>query len=82
MLFRSIYELNDIDPRFWFAGKTAVIDYMIDIPSDASGQYTLYINLPDPKPVLRGNPDFSIRLANEEVWDSSTGYNKVMTFNI
>ena len=79
---KTVYELNDIDPRFWFAGKTTVIDQMIDIPADAAGKCTLYINLPDPKPVLHGNPDFSIRLANEDVWDSSTGYNKVMEFTL
>ena len=79
---KTVYEMNDIDPRFWFAGKTTIIDQMIDIPADAAGQCTLYINLPDPKPVLHGNPDFSIRLANEDVWDSSTGYNKVMEFTL
>ena len=79
---KTVYELDDIDPRFWFAGKTTVIDQMIDIPADAAGKCTLYINLPDPKPVLHGNPDFSIRLANEDVWDSSTGYNKVMEFTL
>lgn len=35
----------------------------------------------EPEPEV-DNPDFSIRLANEGVWDSATGYNKVLEFEI
>lgn len=79
---KAVYELNHIDPRFWFAGKTSVINETIRLPEDASGDCVLYLNLPDPKPTLHDNPDFSIRLANDEVWESATGYNKVLEFFI
>jgi hypothetical protein len=79
---KTVFELNHIDPRFWFANKTAVINETVKIPADASGLCTLYLNLPDPKPTLHDNPDFSIRLANEGVWESETGYNKVFEFEI
>ncbi len=74
---KTIFEQNDIDPRYWFAGETATIDRIIKIPADASGECTLYLNLPDPKEILHDNPNFSIRLANAKVWDESTGYNKI-----
>ena len=74
--------MNAIDPRYWVAGRTFNIDKVIRIPDDASGRCTLYLNLPDPKPTLHDNPLFSIRLANDDIWDETTGYNKILEFNI
>ena len=79
---KTVYEIKDVDPRFWFANKTSIINKSIKIPAGASGKCTLYLNLPDPKPVLRNKPEFSIRLANEDVWESATGYNKVLEFTL
>lgn len=79
---KTVYELNDVDPRYWFAGRTINIEKAISIPADASGKCTLYLNLPDPKPTLHDNPRFSIRLANDGIWNDDLGYNKVMEFNL
>ena len=79
---KTVYEQNDLDPRYWFAGQEVVIDRLVKIPADATGECTLYLNLPDPKPTLHDNPMFSIRLANENVWDEATGFNKVATFTL
>ncbi len=79
---KTVYEQKDVDPRYWFAGETVTLDRIIKIPADASGECTLYLNLPDPKPTLHDNPRFSIRLANEDVWDEETGFNKVATFTL
>lgn len=79
---KTVYELKDIDPRFWFANKTSVINETIQIPAEATGNCTLYLNLPDPKATLHDNPDFSIRLANADVWNADTGYNKVLEFTL
>lgn len=70
------------DPRFWMPGTTTRIDETIEIPSGLSGEYTLYLNLPDPASTLRENPMFSIQLANENIWDEDTGYNKLYSFNL
>jgi hypothetical protein len=43
---------------------------------------TLSLNLPDPAMTLRDNPLFSIQLANENVWNESTGFNKLYTFSL
>lgn len=79
---KTVYEQKDADPRYWFAGETVTLDRVIKIPSDASGECTLYLNLPDPKPTLHDNPLFSIRLANDGVWEEETGYNIVATFSL
>lgn len=79
---KTVYEFDDVDPRYWFAGRTVNIEKAIAIPSDASGNCTLYLNLPDPKPTLHDNPRFSIRLANDGIWNEDFGYNKIMDFNL
>lgn len=67
------------DPRYWMPGTTTAVDTSFDIPSGLSGEYTLWLNLPDPCKTLQGNPYFSIRLANEDTWDEATGYNRLKT---
>ena len=58
------------------------IEKTIAIPSDASGKCTLYLNLPDSKQTLHDNPRFSIRLANDGIWNDELGYNKIMEFTL
>lgn len=77
---KTVYELNDVDPRYWFAGERVTIDRTIAIPTDASGECKLYLNLPDPEAKLHDNPYFSIRFANGDVWEKETGYNKLIEF--
>ena len=79
---KSVYKQEDIDPRYWFAGETATIDRLIKVPAEASGNCTLYLNLPDPEVTLHDNPLFSIRLANDEIWNEESGYNKVIEFTL
>ena len=40
-----------------------------------TGEYGVYINLPDPYPTIHDNPMFSVRFANKDIWDEKTGYN-------
>ena len=79
---KTVYEFKDVDMRYWFAGETVTVDKLIDLTKDASGNCTLYLNLPDPKATLHDNPLFSIRLANEGVWNEKTGYNKIAEFKL
>lgn len=79
---KTVYELDDVDPRYWFAGRTINIEKTIAVPADASGSCTLYLNLPDPKPTLHDDPRFSIRLANDGIWNEELGYNTIMQFNL
>ena len=79
---RSVTHLRNVDPRYWFAGETITIDREIMIPDDASGDCAIYLNLPDPELSLRNNPLFSIRLANDGIWEEKTGYNKLIELKL
>lgn len=83
LIFRNIksgdvhsFEL-EADPRFWFVGSFS-LNETIPIPTDMpKGSYEILLNLPDPEPTLKNNPDFSIRLANENLWERETGFNNL-----
>ena len=75
------YPLNS-DPRYWMAGESVTVDQTLTLPSGISGEVTLWLNLPDPCENLRNNPLYSIRLANKDVWDEETGYNKLHTLTL
>ncbi len=79
---KTIFKLDDVDPRYWFANGTYNISETITLPAEASGSHSMYLNLPDPKTTLRNNPKFSIRLANDNIWEDSTGYNRLFDLNI
>jgi hypothetical protein len=68
------------DPRYWMGGETTVVDQTVELPSGLSGEYTICLNLPDPD--YRDNPLYSIRLANKDVWDEETGFNKLHTITL
>ena len=70
------------DPRRWMSGKFS-INAEIGIPSDApTGDYTIFMHLAPPEETLYKNPFYSIRLANEGIWDAKRGYNRLATINI
>lgn len=79
---KSITHLKTEDPRYWFAGETITIDRVIKIPENAAGDCAIYLNLPDPEFSLRNNPLFSIRLANDNMWDEKTGYNRLIELKL
>ncbi len=70
------------DPRFWMPEAPTTVDQNVTLPAGLSGELTLWLNLPDPCANLHGNPYYSIRMANEDIWDGNTGYNKLYTFNL
>jgi len=59
------------DPRNWHSGYNAVVSFFT--PTTAKG--TLYLELSDP--LIKDNPAYSIALANANVFDDATGYNKL-----
>ena len=79
---KTVFEQNDIDPRYWFAGEVITIAKTLKLPVDASGHCSLYLNLPDPKETLHDNPLFSIRLANDDIWEEESGYNRIADFTL
>jgi len=67
------------DPRLWVAGTTRQINFAKAIPADIPhGEYDIFLNLPDPTPKLHKRPEYSIRFANQNIWEASTGYNSLL----
>jgi len=74
------YKVNlcNRDPRYWFPNQSISINESIGIPNNIpSGTYSLFLNLNDPEPTLYNDPRYSIRFANQNVWESNTGYNRL-----
>ena len=79
---KHIFKVNT-DPRRWAAGSTTEVGAEITLPKNlTAGEYNVYLNLPDPYKSLSTRPEYSIRLANKEVWEPQTGYNKIHTIKI
>jgi hypothetical protein len=64
------------DPRLWMPGDTRIVEVEGGIPADAPvGSYDVLLNLPDAAPLLKNRPEYSIRLANKDVWEPAAGMN-------
>ncbi|MCL1467419.1 DUF4832 domain-containing protein [Argonema galeatum] len=67
------------DPRRWMPGTTKIVKIEGGIPKTMSpGVYEVLLNLPDPAPRLYNRPEYSIRFANKDVWETATGYNYLL----
>jgi len=75
----ALYQFNlNTDPRLWLGGQTITVNQTITLPSNIpSGNYALFLNLPDPASTLRNRPEYAIQLANQNVWEASTGFNNL-----
>ncbi|MBC8988198.1 DUF4832 domain-containing protein [Pedobacter sp. N36a] len=70
------FELS-ADVRKWYSGAVTVTEG-IPIPADfPAGDYEMLLQLPDAYASIANRPEFSIRLANANVWEEATGYNKL-----
>ncbi|RUT03093.1 hypothetical protein DSM106972_054010 [Dulcicalothrix desertica PCC 7102] len=68
------------DARRWFSQQQHQVNFSGSISVDMpKGTYEVLLNLPDPTPQLYERPEYSIRLANQDVWEPSTGYNSFLT---
>ena len=66
------------DPRRFAPGSTTTISHEFCLPSDMpAGTYALLVGLADPVPVLAPRPEYAIRLANQNTWEVSSGYNNL-----
>jgi hypothetical protein len=70
--------ITEVDPRFWSAGDTTYVSLTGGILADMpEGNYNAFLFLADPEYRLHDNPDYAIRLANDFLWEDSTGYNSL-----
>ncbi len=73
-----------VDPRLWLGPNEISISENLTLPNNlTSGTYKLYLSLPDSAPTLAARPEYAIRLANNNMWESTTGYNNLnFTLNV
>ena len=83
IVFKNITNTYSIklssDPRTWAPNSaTTTIDEDVTLPVDMqAGTYDLYLYLPDASANIAANPKYAVRFANQGIWESGTGYNKL-----
>lgn len=65
------------DVRRWLPGRVHLQDSLLIPANVPPGQYELLLNLPDAYASLANRPAYSIRLANEGLWETGTGFNRL-----
>lgn len=69
------------DVRRWLPGEHT-LSARLGLPALAPGEYTVSLWLPSSERPVEDDPAFSIRLANEGVWDAAAGSNTLGTITI
>ncbi|MDB5136362.1 MAG: hypothetical protein JWP37_2965 [Mucilaginibacter sp.] len=65
------------DIRRWYTGSIKLED-KLSLPAGMdAGTYDVMLSMPDAAASITNRPEYSIRLANNDLWDSTTGYNKL-----
>jgi hypothetical protein len=67
--------LSNIDIRALAPQENTQITITTEVPANLSGDYDIALWLPDANEENHSNHRFSIRLANENVWDTQHGHN-------
>lgn len=70
--------LLNSDPRKWFGPNTITISQNLTLPTNlTTGNYKMYLSLPDHEASLANRPEYAIQLGNTNVWESVTGLNNL-----
>ena len=69
--------------KYGFPNEITINENVV-LPSNIKrATYKLYLSLPDSAPTLASRPEYAIRFANDNVWESITGYNSLnFTLNV
>lgn len=65
----------DLDLRQARPGESLTINHSVDISNLTAGVYKYYLKIADQNDLLADNPDYSIQLANTDMWVADKGYN-------
>ncbi|RZJ72735.1 DUF4832 domain-containing protein [Flavobacterium sp.] len=70
--------------RLWQANATQTVSETVVLPANIpTGNYQMFLNLPDNAAALATRSEYSIRLGNNNTWENATGYNNLNhTINI
>jgi hypothetical protein len=70
---------RNLDPRFWASGTSTIVNINKPLPTNIpSGNYTVLLHLFAPETSIKNRPEYAIRLANNNIWESTTGYNNLL----
>jgi len=69
------YASLEHDPRTWYTGQHTIAGTVCLTACMPAGIYDVSLVLADPMESLKRKPEYSIRLANENIWDATTGAN-------
>ena len=72
---REYFVVLHTEGRFLFSGMNTISEKIKLNPDISTGHYELLLAMPDPDIHLSKRPEYSIQLANKNVWESATGYN-------
>ncbi|MCH7586517.1 MAG: DUF4832 domain-containing protein [Chloroflexi bacterium] len=77
---RYTARLQNVDPRRWESGTSTTINVRLQLPAGlADGSYRLSLWLPDQASSLQNSPKYTVRFANTDVWEASSGLNILTT---
>lgn len=65
------------NPQLWAGGALTTINEIVTLPAGISGSFKLFLSLPDADNGLAGRPEYAIRMANQNTWEATTGYNNL-----
>ena len=66
------------DPRTWKPLHNASVNRTIALPTNIpAGSYQFFLFMPDPEKSIASRPEYAVRLANDKIWESATGYNNL-----
>lgn len=70
--------LMSTNPRKWLGTNEIIITENLTLPTNlTTGNYKMYLSLPDKSISIANRPEYAIRLANSNIWESTTGYNNL-----
>lgn len=76
-------EAQAVEVRSFLPGRTSTVQFRGVLPPEIQpGTVTLSLSLPDSESNLRDDPRYSIRLANEQIWQEESGTNLLGTLTV
>jgi Domain of unknown function (DUF4832)/Domain of unknown function (DUF4874) len=75
----KVHKLSLTSTRNWYAGVTRVFTApTLKLPATVpAGTYELLLNIPDPSGTLANRPEYAVQLANTDLWEAATGWNRL-----
>lgn len=65
------------DIRKWYSGTIKLESSVTTVATMQKGKYDLLLFLPDKYNSIATRPEYAIRIANKDMWEGNTGYNKL-----